>query len=171
MDGYKEYMVSRDMTFMDSLKRILSMGLAILFLLLGFTFYGTVALGITAFILSIIMFIITFVVVVPGTDLEFEYLYVDKELTIDKIMAKSKRKTMDVMELDRIEMICPASSYRNDEFKNRNLTITDYSSRKKSDAYETYYVYFEGNRKIVLDLPADFVKMIQNNAPRKVFLD
>ena len=30
---------------------------------------------------------------------------------------------------------------------------------------------YEGGRKILLDLPKDFVKIVQNNAPRKVFFD
>lgn len=51
------------------------------------------------------------------TDLEYEYLYLDKELSVDKIMAKSKRKRVGTYSLDRMEVFAPVYSYHLDNFK------------------------------------------------------
>jgi hypothetical protein len=40
-----------------------------------------------------------------------------------------------------------------------------------SDDHVPYAMIYEGGLKVLLDLPKDFVKIIQNNAPRKVFFD
>ena len=55
------------------------------------------------------------------TDLEYEYLYLDKELSVDKIMAKSKRKRVGTYSLDRMEVFAPVYSYHLDNFKNRQV--------------------------------------------------
>ena len=48
------------------------------------------------------------------TDLEFEYLYLDRELVVDKVMAKSRRKRVATYSLDRVEILAPIKSYRLD---------------------------------------------------------
>ena len=107
----------------------------------------------------------------PLTDIEYEYLYVDRTLTVDKIMAKEKRKTVATYEIDRLEMLAPADSYRLNEFKNRELKTADFSSGTENTDDMRYVMIYEGGLKIVLDLTKEFVKIIQNNSPRKVFFD
>ena len=50
------------------------------------------------------------------TEVEYEYLYLDKELTIDKIMAKTKRKRIGVYKLDSMEILAPIKSYHLDNY-------------------------------------------------------
>ena len=59
---------------------------------------GAVALGIAAYF------------IIPGTDLEYEYLFVNGELDIDKIMAKSKRKKAKTVDLTEADLIAPLDS-------------------------------------------------------------
>ena len=107
----------------------------------------------------------------PLTDIEYEYLYCDKQITVSKIMAKEKRKDLETFDLDKVEMLAPSNSYRLAEFKNRQLTEGNYWSMDKTKEEPPYAMIYEGGRKILLDLPKEFVKIVQNNAPRKVFFD
>ncbi|MBR3306170.1 MAG: hypothetical protein IKI75_02795, partial [Lachnospiraceae bacterium] len=110
-------------------------------------------------------------VIYPLTDIEYEYLYCDRQLTVSKIMAKEKRKDLETFELEKVELLTPANSYRLADVNNRELKVTDYWSLSTAEGHVPYAMIYEGNRKILLDLPTDFVKIIQNNAPRKVFTD
>ena len=68
-------------------------------------------------------------------------------------------------------MLCPSQSPRNKAFEHRQMKEKKYCSGVKSEKYKEFILYYAGNQKIVLDLPDNFVKMVQNGAPRKVFLD
>lgn len=107
----------------------------------------------------------------PMTAVEYEYLYCDRKITVDKILGKAKRVSLAEYELDRMEIIAPLDSHRLDSYKGRQVTTREYWSHRESDKHKPYAIYYEGNQKIVLDLPDEFVKMVQNNAPRKVFMD
>ena len=54
---------------------------------------------------------------------------------------------------------------------NRDLTVVDYWSLDPAEDHVPFALISEGKSKILLDLPADFVKIVQNNEPRKVFFD
>ena len=86
-------------------------------------------------------------------------------------MAKEKRKDVAVYDLEKMELLVPANSYRLADYKNRDLKVVDYWSLNPAEDHVPYALIYEGNSKILLDLPADFVKIVQNNAPRKVFFD
>ncbi len=164
MEGYKEHMVKKRTTGKDRAVRVLfwiliavSAAGAILFLLPAF------------FLVTVSLYLVYRYLVYPLTDLEYEYLYCDKQITVSKIMAKERRKDLEVLDLDKVEMLAPANSYRLAEYKNRELKLTQYWSLEEEVV--PYVMIYEGGRKILLDLADDFVKIIQNNAPRKVFLD
>ena len=103
------------------------------------------------------------------TDLEYEYLYLDKELSVDKIMAKSKRKRVGTYSIDRMEVFAPVFSYHLDNFKNRQVKEKDYSIGEVLQPDGRYAMYYEGGEKIILNPNEELVKAIKNVAPRKVF--
>jgi hypothetical protein len=105
------------------------------------------------------------------TDLEYEYLYLDRELTIDKVMAKSRRKRVAVYQLDRIEVLAPIKSYHLDNFKNRSGKAKDYSIGYEDKPDLRYMMYCEGGEKVILSPSPDMIKVMRNVAPRKVFAD
>ena len=86
-------------------------------------------------------------------------------------MGKEKRKSLAVYDVEKMEILCPENSWRYGEYKNRQFEVHDYSGHEESENHETYVMIYNGKEKVLLDLPVDFVKMVQNNAPRKVFLD
>ncbi len=105
------------------------------------------------------------------TDLEYEYLYLDRELTVDKVMAKTKRKRMAVYSLEKIEILAPIKSYHLDNYKNRTAKEIDYSIGEELKPDKRYVMYYEGSQKIILSPSEDMIKVMRNMSPRKVYAD
>ncbi len=162
-DSYMEYMVRKKITVKDHLIRISMIVLTVFFFLLSIVIQPSL-------IIAGILAAVTYFVVFPSTDLEYEYLYCDKQITVDKIMAKSKRKQVAVYDTDKIELLAPVNSFRLKAFEHRTLREVPLWSLKEDD-HVPYVMIYEGNQKVILDLPAEFVKMVQNAAPRKVYFD
>jgi len=106
-----------------------------------------------------------------NTDLEYEYLYLDRELVVDKVMAKSKRKRVATYSLSRMEIMAPIKSYHLDNYKNRQVKVKDYSVGEELKPDLRYAIYYEGGEKILLNPSPEMVKAMKNAAPRKVFSD
>lgn len=105
------------------------------------------------------------------TDLEYEYLYLDKELVVDKVMAKTRRKRVGTYSLDRMEIMAPIKSYHLDNYKNRTVKVKDYSVGEELQPDKRYAMFYEGGEKILLNPSEELVKVMRNAAPRKVFAD
>ena len=163
MDAYMEHLVKKNTEPKDLILKFGSIGLiAAATIVFSPAFSIMVGLGL-AMLYRYLIF--------PLTDIEYEYLYCDKTITVSKIMAKEKRKDLETFDIDKMEILAPSNSYRLGEFKNRDLKEVNYWSMDSSREEPPYAMIYEGGRKILLDLPKDFVKLVQNNAPRKVFFD
>lgn len=103
------------------------------------------------------------------TDLEYEYLYLDKELVVDKVMAKSRRKRVATYSLDRMEIFAPVKSHHLDNYKNRNVKVKDYSIGQELQPDLRYAMFYEGGEKILLSPSPEMIKVMKNAAPRKVY--
>ena len=106
-----------------------------------------------------------------NADVEYEYLYLDKEISVDKIMAQTRRKKVATFEVERMEILAPLKSYRLDNYKNRTCKEIDFSVRREEQPDRRYVMYYEGNQKIILSPSEEMLKAIKNVAPRKVFTD
>lgn len=62
-------------------------------------------------------------------DVEYEYLFINDELTIDKVMAKSKRKTVFKVHMRDVELIAPIDSGAARPYQ--KIKICNFSSRRK----------------------------------------
>ena len=102
---------------------------------------------------------------------EFEYLYVDKEISVDKILNKTKRKKVEKFETESMEIFAPINSWHLDNMKNRQLKVTDYSSGVAGQPDRRYVMIYSGDRKIIFEPSEAMVKALQSVAPRKVFFD
>ena len=105
------------------------------------------------------------------TDLEYEYLYLDKELVVDKVMAKSRRKRIASYSLDKVEILAPIRSYRLDNYKNRTAKVKDFSVGEELKPDLRYVMFYEGGEKIILSPSPELIKLMKNVAPRKIFSD
>lgn len=163
-ESYVECLVKAKSKTMLKLLKYLLVGLTAVFVLLMLmgavvAILAGAVTGVGAYFLSLY------------SDLEYEYLYLDKELVIDKIMAKSKRKRVATYQVDRMEIMAPVHSYRLDNYKNRQVKVRDYSIGEELKPDLRYAVYYEGGEKLILSPSEEMIKAIRNVAPRKVFTD
>lgn len=105
------------------------------------------------------------------TDLEYEYLYLDKELSVEKVMARTRRKRVAVYSLERMEAFAPVKSYHLDNFRNRKVKVTDYSIGEELKPDRRYAMYYEGGQMVLFSPSEEMVKAMKNAAPRKVFTE
>lgn len=162
-ETYVEWLVKKKTPAYMTLLRILSIMLAALFILVGFVIIPALLIGIAIGVAAYFIYL--------NSDLEYEYLYVDKELTVDKVMAKTRRKRVAAFELDKMEIVAPLKSWHLDNFKNRNDKTVDYSSGVEKQPEVRYVFYYEGNKKVIFEPNDEMVKAMQLVAPRKVFRD
>ena len=101
-------------------------------------------------------------------DVEYEYLYVDKELQIDRILAKNSRKRMETLDLNELEILAPIRSHELDSYRNRNLKKADYSSGEEGREAQTYMLVVN-EKQIIFEPTEEMVKTVKVFAPRKVF--
>ncbi len=164
-DSYKELLVKKESGMKEKALRVVSLVPTIiaglLCLLTG---------NIIIFIIAVAFGVLDYFVF-QWTDIEYEYLYLDKEITIDKIMAKQRRKRVATISVDKIEILAPVKSYQLDSYKNREGKVIDYSAGQDLPDEKLYMMFYDGNQKYMLNLSDDFAKTIKGIAPRKVFLD
>lgn len=162
-ETYVEWLVKRKTPAYMTFLKILFTVLAVFFILIGLLLLPALLLGIAC---GVAAYFITL-----NADLEYEYLYVDKELTIDKIMAKSRRKRAAVFSLDKMEIIAPVKSWHLDNYKNRSGKAIDYSSGEEKQPDKRFVFYYDGQKKIIFEPNEEMIKAMQLVAPRKVFKD
>lgn len=134
-------------------------------------------LGVVLFGASEVVFLLAIVAGVAAyfvgwyCSVEYEYLYLDKEIVVDKILAQTRRKTVGTFSIDRMEIMAPVKSYHLDAYKNRNVKVKDYSIGEERQPDLRYAIYYDGGAKIIFSPSEEFVKVLKNVAPRKVFTD
>ena len=101
-------------------------------------------------------------------DVEYEYIYVDKELQIDCILSKSKRKTRENLDLNELTVLAPVRSHELDRYRNGNYKKADYSSGEDANE-QNRYMLIVNDKQIIFEPTEELVKTIRMFAPRKVF--
>ena len=162
-ETYVEWMVKKKApAYMVLLKFVLII-LTVCLVLVGMIFMPLmlvgIAFGVAAYFVNL------------HANLEYEYLYVDRELTVDKVMNKSRRKRVAVYEVGKMEILAPIKSWHLDNYKNRQDKVVDYSSGEEKQPDRRYVFFYDGQKKVVLEPNLELVKAIAVVAPRKVFTD
>lgn len=101
-------------------------------------------------------------------NVEYEYLYVDKELQIDRILAKNSRKRMETLDLNQMEILAPIRSHELDPYRNRQGKTLDYSTGEE-DHDNQKYMLVVNDKKIIFEPTEELVKTVRMLAPRKVY--
>lgn len=104
------------------------------------------------------------------TGVEYEYLYVDKSLSVDKIVAKRTRKRIASFDLERMECFAPYGHEALRDYENRSLDTKDYSSGYSQNANKRYVLIYDGQKKVILEPSERMLEAIYMVSPRKVFI-
>lgn len=149
-------------------KRMITYALTIIAVIcLFFGFMGYLTLMLVGIILALAAYFSHL-----NSYVEYEYLYLSNELSIDRILAKSKRKRMAAFNLQRMEVLAPANSHHLDSYRDKRCKAYDFASGQ--DDCRPYVLVYSGEdemSKVKLDMPEELFKAIRNVAPRKVFTD
>lgn len=162
-DTYTELIVKRKTpTTYVVLKGVL-IGVTVVTFLLGL-------LNQIAFFAGIVLVVIDYFLI-TSWDLEFEYLYVNGTLDIDKIMSKSKRKRIRSLDMEKLEIIAPINSHHLDSYKNGKFKELDVSSGVKEHKQYIMIINDDNERlKIIFEPNDKILDNIRTIAPRKVIL-
>ncbi|MBR6698326.1 MAG: hypothetical protein IKL73_08740 [Lachnospiraceae bacterium] len=143
-------------------------GMILLCLLAAFLMIYT-SFGPYAFI-SLVALIYLTVLVFRNYDAEYEYEYLEGELTVDKIMAKKYRKRMGEFDFKRLEVMAEEGNAILNDYKLEMYKHYDYSSgfefRKRYVA-----LIMSKDEKVVLTFEPneELYEAILKMAPKKVF--
>ena len=162
METYVECMVKKKANGLMSALKVLLIGITVITGLLGF-------MGLIVFLIIAVVAGVGAYFVSLNANLEYEYLYVDKQLTVDKIMAR--RKKVETFDLERMEILAPIKSWHLDDYKNRQLKVVDYSSGVEQQPDIRYSMIYNGEKRVIFEPNAEMVAAIKSIAPRKVFTD
>ena len=159
-DLYSELLVKKDKTAKDSL---LKYGLIVLTVLAVFA----------GLIITPLALIIAVAFVIPKTDVEYEYLFINGDFDIDMIMSKTKRKKVKSFKLSEADLAAPLDSHRMDYYNgNQNMKVLDFSSGNPEHKRFGVITRLDGNLcKIILEPDEALAQAMKNSAPSKVFLD
>lgn len=140
---------------------------------LGLCTAVSVFLALTTGVLAVIlMFAFGFLTYLchRNTHVEYEYLYVDKQLSVDIILGKSKRKKGYECTMEEIQVIAPADS---DKLKNYgNVSkILDYTSHDgKTKPYAAIVQSNGASIKVLFEPDEKMITCFRQTAPQKISL-
>lgn len=104
-----------------------------------------------------------------NSEVEFEYLYVTNQLSIDRIYGRSKRKKAWEGSMEEIQIVAPTDSTEAKDHETNNMKVLDFSSHA-ADA-KTYTLISQSGAettKIIFEPNDKLLQCMRMTAPRKV---
>lgn len=158
-DFYTEQLIKKQPNGKDTLKKAALISIAIVSVLVVFIF--PLGLLIPIVVIALVYYLLT------RLDVEYEYLYVNGDLDIDKIMHKSRRKRVFSVNVKEMELLAPEGDARLNEY--RNAKVIDLSSGPNTDGR---YVLVSGKKgemtKMIFEPNETIIEGMFLMAPRKV---
>lgn len=162
-ETYVECLVAKSGSPLLRFLKVLFIMLTVVFVMIGLVFMPGLLVAIVTGVAAYFSYM--------NADVEYEYLYLDREISVDKVMAKSRRKKAGSYGLEKMEIFAPLNSHRLDSYRNRQLKTLDYSSGIAAQPERRYMMIWNGDTKIILEPNAEMIKAIQAIEPRKIFTD
>jgi len=158
-DFYTEQLVKKQTTMKDVFIKAFLVAIGIVSVLVLFMF--PVAIIVPIVVIAAVVFLIR------RLDVEYEYLYVNGDLDIDKIMHKAKRKRVYSANIANMELLAPEGTAELNQY--HNAKVVDYSSGM-ADARRYVLVTAENGQvtKLVFEPNDTIIEGIFLLAPRKV---
>ena len=163
-DLYQEILVKKKASAKDTALKILVIAVTVLVLAAGVLFLTPLLL------VGLVLCFVDFYFLLPQFDLEYEYLYVNGDIDVDKIMSKSRRKKVASFSKDNLEVMAPTGSAVLNDYLN-GAKVEDYSSGEENAS--TWTLVYSGDKSktaAILQLPDELPEDMRRYAPRKVYL-
>ena len=106
-------------------------------------------------------------------NVEYQYVFVNNELSIDRICAQKTRKRIHNLEMQKVEKVVSTKSHEYDFARNNpKLKVVDLSSgNKDADTYAIVYSGSEGQAVYIIEPNNAILKCMKSSAPRKVIVE
>lgn len=147
MEQVIEVLIKKDVTLKDKLKVIISIIAICIFDVLCMKPQSILFVFLPIIVVAS-CFAIYYVVIYNS--IEYEYILINDELDIDKIMGKSKRKKVITVKKNQIVDFDCVLSPNFSEYKKRSNEVIVVASNEKSD--ENYYIALNNNKKTLIIL-------------------
>lgn len=158
-DFYTEQLVKKQPDMKDLAIKVGLAALFIISVLIVFMFPIGLILPVIVIVFDVFMF--------RRLNVEYEYLYVNGDLDIDKIMNRSKRKKMFAMNVSDLELLAPADSPEMKRYQ--NLKTSNYCSGMGQAREYALIIANHGELKKIIFEPNDTIlEGFYILAPRKV---
>lgn len=105
---------------------------------------------------------------VKRTDIEFEYILTNKELDIDRITAKSRRKRIFTIDFSTIDICAPVSTHKS-EFARQVYKTIDCTGMGVEEVYFVDITSETGTTRILIEPPKEFIESVYKFNPSKIF--
>lgn len=163
-DIYVEWLVERKPNPLGGVIKAGCYALTVLFFLAGIFILMPLS------ILGLAMLAVDYFLL-PYLSVEYEYLYMQRSLSIDSIFSKEKRKNTAEFDLDKMELLAAEGSPALDSYKNIQGKTRDFSSgytdRKR------YIMVYQGNsgaEKVILEPDQKILDAVKMIYPSKTVL-
>lgn len=158
-DFYTEQLVKKQTTMKDIFIKAFLVALAIV------SVFAVLMIPVAIIIPIVVIAAVVFLI--RRLDVEYEYLYVNGDLDIDKIMHKAKRKKVFSTNISNMELLAPEGASELNQYG--NARVLDYSSGM-ADARRYVLVSAENGQitKLVFEPNDTIIEGIFLMAPRKV---
>ncbi len=159
-DFYTEQLIKKRTDGKDIAMKILLIAVTVISFFIAFLMPFLLLLPIVLIAADIFLF--------RRMDVEYEYIYINGDLDIDKVMHKEKRKHMLSMNVQDMELLAPEGSFQLQSY--RTGKVYDYSSGDPSATGRYVLVFTRSGEtvKVLFEPNRDLVEGFFLLAPRKV---
>ncbi len=160
-DAYAEWLVKRKDPIYAIPVKILMAVLCLISLLTAMqTAFGVILLivvGIAAYFVFI------------NLSVEFEYLVVEGDISIDRILARSRRKKVLDCKKEEIQFVAPSDSYMLKDYEKTGMKVKDCSSgRSGARTYALIYQQGADCVKVVFEPNEKILRALRHSIPGKL---
>lgn len=122
-------------------------------------------------VLSLAILVVLTVILFRYYDAEYEYIFVDKSMDVDRIMARSSRRRMGSYDFSKLEIMAYAGHDKLETYERMNCKTCNYASGYNPD--KEYVVFINNNGemiKLIIEPNEKIIDVIKHIDSRKVFL-
>ena len=105
------------------------------------------------------------------TKVEYEYIYVNGDMAVDRILNKSSRKRLIVFDMSKVEIVAPLGSPKLDGFAHKDYKQVDYTSGVRKPGSHIFVMYYGDGQKVLLEPNRELVEAMRDKIPHKVHME
>lgn len=100
---------------------------------------------------------------------EYEYLFAEGGLSVDRIMGRAKRKRIFNCDKEDVQMVAPADSFVLKDYERQGAKVKDFSSgSREAKVYALIYQKGPDHFKIMFEPNEKMIKAMRRAYPRKL---